>query len=708
MQTRFYSLLVMSVSILSILGCTKGSVDHPQKQAFEPIPVIEPKPVEPVIEPKPAIEPIPSQFKPGEVSSLCDSSIAKVSERLNVIESRQKEKQTVENTLMAFETAMADLADEATPLTFMGYVSTNEKISEEGSSCEQKLGQLTVDIFTRRSLYLALKGQTTKNPDQERLLKQTLQNFEQNGLKLDDDKLAQVKKMKSELSTKESDFSENLNADTSSVAFTADQLKGATADFLQRLNKTEDGKYIVTTKSTDYLEVMQHVSVPETRKAMLLAYLNRAAGKNTKLLEEAVQIRSKLGPLLGFANWADYRISTRMAKSSGKALGFLNGLKSKLAERNSKDQQELLDAKKKDDPTAVALNQWDNAYYSYKLQSERFNLNYEAIKEYFPADVVVAGIFDVYSKLLSVKYVEVTDAIVWAEGVKLYEIRNGSDSELIGYFYTDLIPRAGKYGHAAAFSLVMGRNLNAVTYSHPISAIVANFSPPNGDKPSLLSHDEVETFFHEFGHIMHQTLTKAPYASLSGSSVAQDFVEAPSQMLENWVWSPKILSQISGHYQNHANKLPENDLKNLINAKNFQQGALYTKQLLYALYDMTLHTSAEGNHVDVTKTYDSLYLSTMGQKPLEGAHFAASFGHLMGGYDAGYYGYLWSEVYAQDMFSIFPADDLTNAEVGGRYRKIILESGSMKDASELLVDFLGREPNAKAFYLKLGITEDLN
>jgi thimet oligopeptidase len=272
---------------------------------------------------------------------------------------------------------------------------------------------------------------------------------------------------------------------------------------------------------------------------------------------------------------------------------------------------------------------------------------------------------------------------------------------LIVYFYTDFIPREGKYNHAAAFPLISGRKFSDGTYSYPVSSIVANFTKPANGKPSLLTHDEVVTVFHEFGHIMHQTLTRAPYASLSGSSVAQDFVEAPSQMLENWVWNPKILGMLGGHYQDHSKKLPPELLKQMIKARDFNQGMFYTKQLLYGLFDMDLHT--QPGPVDATKIFDHLYLSIVGQQPLEGGHFAAGFGHLMGGYDAGYYGYLWSEVYAQDMFSKFPQSDLTDAGMGARYRAVILEHGNMQDAIVLLKDFLGREPNTKAFFKKLHI-----
>jgi thimet oligopeptidase len=695
LKKQTYSILSVLVLTFSLAACT-GSSDSTKPQADrKPTGADTPQVTDHVT------EAIPSHYAPGQVTELCDKAIAKAERSLAEISNRVDKDRSIENTLMAFENATADLNDETSPLTFMGYVSTDEAVSAEGSECEEKLGQYFVDIFTRRGVYDALASLHTNDARKSRLLSRVLLSFEQNGLKLDDETLARVKELKSALAAKETQFSTNLNTDKSSVEFTAEELAGAQQDFLDRLKKTADGKYIVTTKSTDYVDLMQNVSVAETRRKMMVAYLNRGGMQNTQVLQEAVALRAETGRLLGFANWADYRTANRMAKNSQQALEFLISLKDKLALRNQKDFEQLLKFKQEQDPSATVLNQWDITYMSNQLQKRDFSLDNEKIREYFPAETVVAGTFEVYSKLLGVKYVEIKDAKVWADGVKLYEIRDAKDDLRLAYFYTDLIPRAGKYGHAAAFPLISGRVLPTGKYSDPVAAMVANLAPPANGKPSLLSHDDVETFFHEFGHIMHQTLTRAPYASLSGSSVAQDFVEAPSQMLENWVWSPSILKVISGHYLNTQEKLPTDLLQKMLAARNFQQGAAYTKQLLYALFDMTIHT--QNGPVNVQETYDMLYRDVVGQEPIAGNHFPGTFGHMMGGYDAGYYGYLWSEVYAQDMFTQFPANDLTDADVGARYRSVILEQGSMKDALTLLREFLGRDPNPEAFFRKLGL-----
>ncbi len=644
---------------------------------------------------------IRSNYGTGEITKLCDAEIAKNKAILDQIAKIPKAERTFENTLLRFEISQADLSDSTTPLAFMGSVSTNKDMSKEASACKEKLGQFEVESITRRDLYNALLGQTGHSADEKRLHDKTIEGFEHNGLKLSDEKLAQVKALLGELTTRETKFSTNLNQDNSTVALTAEELEGVPADALSRFTKAADGKLVATTKDTDLLAVMENAKNAGARKKMMHAYQNRAYPANIKLLQETLGLRAKVAHLLGYKTWADYKIELRMAKNQKSVFTFLDGLRAKLAKRNASDMAQLLKFKKETLPEAQVLNAWDTVYYQNQMKKRDYSVDDEKIRAYFPADVVIGGLFSAYSQMLGVQYVEVPGAEVWAEGVKLYEIRDKSDGRLLAHFFTDLAPRPGKYGHAAAFPLIVGRRLADGSYSQPISCIVANLTPPSNSKPSLLTHSEVRTLFHEFGHIMHQTLTQAPYASLAGSSVARDFVEAPSQMLENWVWDSKTLSLLSGLYSDHSQKLPPDLLQKMIAARDFNQGLFYTRQLLYGLYDLTLHIG--NGEADATNTFNDLYRKIVGIEPIEGGHFAASFGHLMGGYDAGYYGYLWSEVYAQDMFSKFPADDLTGAKTGHRYRTAILERGNMRDPIVLLRDFLGREPNNKAFFKKLHI-----
>lgn len=643
---------------------------------------------------------IRSDYERGEITTLCKAAIDKAAVRLKAVGELTPATSNIDTALLTFETALADLNDEVNGLTFMGYVSTDEALRTEGSSCEESLGQFYVSLFTRRDLYTAISTNKARNANEQRLLSETLLAFEKNGLKLSDDKLAELKNLLGEISRKETKFSANLNNDTTTVEFTEAELKGVTPTFLAGLQKSVGGKYVVTTKSTDYSSVMENAEVADTRKRLMEAYFHRGGPENTKLLEETVALRAQVAKMLGFTTWVDYRTSDRMAKNLTNVREFVEGLKTKLATRNSQEFAQLLAMKKETNPSATTLDQWDIAYYANQLKKRDYSVDSEVIREYLPMHLVVAGMFKVYSTLLGVEYNEVPNANVWSPDVKLYEIVDAKTKRRIGHFYADFFPRPGKYGHAAAFTLVSGRKIKG-RFNHTVSAIVSNFSPATATKPSLLKHDEVETLFHEFGHIMHQTLTRAPYASLSGSSTARDFVEAPSQMLENWVWNADIVNMFSGHYKDETQKLPKALLDKMIAAKDFGQGRAYTRQLMLGIFDMTIHS--QPGTVDVTQTYEQVYRDVVGQEPIAGGRFPGTFGHMMGGYDAGYYGYLWSEVYAQDMFSLFEKRGLLNSRLGARYRRTILEKGGMQDAMDLLRQFLGREPNSDAFFRSLKI-----
>lgn len=651
--------------------------------------------------------PLTWKLGPNEIQKQCDQAIQSLEKKIDGIITLSPEQRSFENTILAFENSMADFSTESTHLIFYGYVSTDPATREASSECEGKITEYSVGITTRKDLYLAIKNARPSSPTthpqhplEQRLIEETLRQFEKNGLKLSDEKLAKMRELKQRLGRLETEFSKNLNEDKSSVSFSEEELTGVPQTILSGFKKTDDGKYMVTTKSTDYTQVSDYASNPETRKRLLLAYENRAAEKNSRLLKEAIVIRQQIAELMGYANWADYQISEKMAKTSPAVTSFLESLSAQLSLKNRADLSRLLAIKKGIDPTANEIHAWDIRYLTNQLKTKELKLDAQKVREYFPAEQVVQGMFQIYSRLLGVRFEEVPQAEVWAPEVKRYSVIDTQTQELIATFYTDFYPREGKYGHAAAFTLRPGRK-QAGGYAMPVSAIVSNFNPPSQGKPSLLSHGEVETLFHEFGHIMHQVLTRAPYASMSGTSVARDLVEAPSQMLENWVWNREILASISGHYQDPSKKLPEEMLNQLLAAKNLNVGYSYSRQLVFALFDMALHTTQSEAHPNTV--YSEIHQRLMGFAPVEGSNFPAGFGHLMGGYDAGYYGYLWSEVYAADMFSIFEKNGLLDEGTGMRYRRTLLEKGSTVDPFALLEEFLGRKPNSDAFFRQIGI-----
>jgi thimet oligopeptidase len=648
---------------------------------------------------------IRSDYTPAELKQLCDAEIKLFTNRLDQISKNKNQIVSFADSFGELENASTDFDEHLTPLTFMYSVSTNPELRKVSQDCDSQSSQASIEVFSRRDLYNVMKAaqknlkKHSLDESDARLITETMKGFKLSGLELPDDKLEKFKNLKKDMADLSTQFEGNLNNNVDTAEMTEAEMAGVPATVKSRFTKLPNGNYQVPAKATFYIAFMENASDPEARKKMLQVYDNREAKKNTEILQKTVHLRREAAKLIGFKDWADYKTYDKMAKNGKTAWDFLQSLKGKLRKSNQKDYDQLFAFKKELDPKATKIYPWDSAYLSNQLKKKKYSVDDEVMREYFPSDYVVPKMFDIYSKLLSVKFVPVENASTWHPSVKLYEIHDEKTSELLAYFFTDLYPRDGKYGHAAAFTLRSGRELYG-KYQLPIAAIVANLTPPTADKPSLLTHEDVETLFHEFGHIMHGTLTRVKYASLSGTSVARDFVEAPSQMLENWPWQPEILKSITSHYASHQ-PMPDDLVEKLISSRKFNQAWMFTRQLLFGIYDLTLHQSPKD--IDVTETYKKLYVELTGMQPMPDTHFPASFGHLMGGYDAGYYGYLWSNVFAFDMFTHFENGHLLSPEVGYRYRKEILEKGNLRDADKLLEAFLGRKPNSKAFFRYLGI-----
>ena len=622
-----YSLVpvvALLVIIILVAGCLQNSA-----------PTIPPVNVTPN-----SVGPIQAHYAPGEITRINTTAIEQVNASLNRIAAIPPGQRTFENTLLAFDGVTTDYMDTVQPLILMGYVYPDPGISAEGMATEQATSIFLTDMYTRRDLYNAMKGQVPRNTDESRLYNVTIRNFEHNGLNLPEDRLARVRALKTDLSGLESQFTANLNNDNTTLEFTAEELNGVPASSLATFNMTNRSTYILTLKYPDYLAVMTYAENNETRKKMYATDLNRQAETNIALLEEASVLREQIAREMGYKTWADYQLDGRMAENTSAVMAFLSAMKGPLVEKNRDELGGLLAIRKSLDPKAIAVDPWDIVYLQEKQRKEKYTYDVDEVREYFPLDGVLQGLFSTYGTLFGIRFDKVNGAPVWSSEVWLYRVSNQSDNSTIGYLYLDPYPRDGKYGHFAESTLQKGRMKNG-TYTVPVVSIMGNFHAPNGDTPSLLTPDEMQTMFHETGHAMHDLLTRAPYGTLSGTSVEQDFVETPSQTLEEWVWDPKVLESLSGHYTNTSRKIPVELLTRVIAARDVGIGSYYSGQLAYALEDMRFH-SADGP-VNTTEVWFRTYEEIKGMKPLAGTHQPASFGHLMGGYDAGYYGYLWSK-----------------------------------------------------------------
>lgn len=615
-----------------------------------------------------------------------------------------QEERTFENTIMGYERAFDNYGNALGMSGFLSYVSTDKQFRDAANDLQMQISQYMVDVATRRDVYKAIREYTDTNPRldpvQAKLVKEMLIGFKNSGMDLNDADLEKFKALNKEKAEYIIKFDKNIQEYKDPLAVTQEQLQGLGEDYIQKLSKTDDGKYLVTLDYPDYVPFMQNADDEQARKELEFKFNRRGGQENVELLEKTLTLRREIARLLGYKNHAELRLEDRMAKNPKTVMAFLKDLQKKLKPLGKKEDKEMIAYKNsKTGKNSRTLYSWESGYWSNKFRKENLELDSEKIKEYFPSQVVIDGMLDLFGGVFGITF-EPVDIPVWHPDVKAFKIKDKASGELVAYFYMDLYPREGKYKHAACFGLVEGEEKQDGTYQIPFVAIVANLNKPSGDTPSLLKHSEVETLFHEFGHVLHNALTKAKYSAFSGTSVSWDFVEAPSQMLERWAWDPQVLKKISKHYKT-GEALPDDLIKRMIAAKNFGAGGMYLRQDFFAQYDMTLHTA--DTTPDTTKLYFELTKKIRGLPLTKGTIPQASFGHIMGGYDAGYYGYLWSEVIAEDFFGEFKKNGIFNPETGLKFRREILEKGGTLDEEKMVENFLGRPADNKPFLKSIGL-----
>ncbi len=614
------------------------------------------------------------------------------------------EQRTFENTILGYEDAFDKYGDALGMSGFLSYVSTDKKFRDTMTDLQMKISQYMIDVATRRDVYKAIREYTDTNPQlgpvEAKLVKEMLIGFKHSGMDLNDQDLEKFKALNKQKAEYIIQFEKNIQEYKDPLAVTQEQLKGLGEDYISKLEKTDDGKYLVTLDYPDYVPFMLNADDEQARKELEYKYNRRGGAQNVELLEKTITLRREIAHLLGYKTHADLKLEDRMAKNPQTVMKFLKDLQKKLKPMGKKEDKFLIAYKnEKTGKKSRTIYPWESGYWANKYRKENLQLDSEKIKEYFPSQVVIDGMLDLFGGVFGITF-EPARIPTWHEDVKAFLIKDKASGAPVAYFYMDLYPREGKYKHAACFDLVEGAEKKDGTYQMPFVAIVANLNKPSAQNPSLLKHGEVETLFHEFGHVLHNALTKSKYKAFSGTSVSWDFVEAPSQLLERWAWDPAVLKKISKHYKT-GEPLPDELIARMIKAKNFGNGGTYLRQNFFAQYDMTLHTADKTP--DSTKLYFDLTKKIRALPLTKNTLPQASFGHIMGGYDAGYYGYLWSEVIAEDFFSEFEEYGIFNPEIGLKFRREILEKGGTEDETKLVENFLGRNVNNAPFLKAIGL-----
>ncbi len=645
---------------------------------------------------------------PAEIEAAQAAAVVEANAVIDKVLAVAGGSRTFANTMLALEDA-GDIVDKAQGrFGFMSYVAEDAGVRAAADALREALEKFDIELSFREDIYKAVRDYAATaeaaalTGEDKRLLEFTLRDYRRDGFDLTPEARARVKELKNRLVELGLEFQRNIDSYDDAIFISREELIGLPDAFVSGLKTEDKDGQTLYRVSLDYPELypfLDNSEIEELRKELLVKSFRKGGEANTRILEEAITVRDELARLLGYESWAAYVVEVRMAKTPQAVRSFLTDLGLKIAEKRERDMAGLLQAKRQHTSKADAdLNIWDWRFYHNFLLKSKYAVNDFEVARYFPLDAVLDGLFDVYQSILGVAIEAVEPANAWHPDVRLYRLQDAVDGRELAHFYMDLFPRPNKYGHAAAFTLVSGRLLPDGSYQRPVSAIVANFTKPTADQPSLLRHPEVETLFHEFGHILHQTLTTAGRLRFSGTRTERDFVEAPSQMLQHWVWTPEVLAGFSRHVET-GEPLSKDLLDRMIEAKNLDSAVFCARQLYFGELDFAYH--APGAKKDTTAIAAGLHQITGFPMP-EGTFFQASFGHLFG-YDAGYYGYKWSEVFADDMFTRFEALNPMDAGVGLEYRRKVLERGGSVDGDVLVREFLGREPNSDAFLRNMGL-----
>lgn len=647
--------------------------------------------------PAAAVLPIDWSLSPARIASSCATSIAALRRSADRVV-RSKPPRTFASVVVPLENASADFNDDLAAQGFLYNVSTDPAVRKASLKCSTDAGNVLSEIAARPDLYRALADAqasgTAKGAVQAKLTTLWLTALKRSGAGLPDAQRREFVALQQKLTTEQNKFQANLGDDTTTIAITAAQAQPLPPDFVAAsLKKTADGGYTVPVNESTIGPFLQNETDAAARKAFYVAYNNRGGDANVKLLEDAIATRDRLGHLMGYPTWAAYVLADKMAGTPARVEGFLSQIDAAILPKARQERDE--DAALKGSP----LEQWDQTYYENQLRKTKYAVDQNEIKQYFPVQKVVDSVLGIYQELLGVKFTRV-NVPVWQSQVQAYNVADAASNKPLGRFYLDLYPRPGKYDHFANFPVIPRRVLPDGTVRLAESAIVGNWPQPAPGKSALLTHGDVETFFHEFGHNMAAVLANEPYETLT-NGFRQDFVEAPSQMLENWAWDPGILKRVSANVTT-GQPLPDELVTKMIAARYVHYALLTTQQILYGTVDMKYHTSKPP--VDTTAMWKATVAATTPNGFVDGTHPQSEFGHLMGGYDAGYYGYLWSKVYAQDMFSRFKAQGLTSPVAGMAYRNDILAPARLEEPDQEVRTFLGRPMNPNAFYQELGIT----
>ena len=623
-----------------------------------------------------------------ELRRASEEALAAARKRVIAIEGLPLDAVSPESILDAWDRAAAEIEDVFGPVSLLNSVHPDKDVRDAADVALVQESAFLTEVFQSEAFYERVRRLKPSSAAQEQLQKDLLEAFEDSGVALPAGKRDRFREISERLAELSQEFARNVRENTTRMRFTPSECEGLPPSWLERVEKDADGNYVVGFDYPDYVPFMTHSRDEAARRRYYVAYNNRGTGRNLEVLDESVALRKEIAELYGVPSYAHFVTKRRMVENPETVLRFLGEVRSVVTEAEVNDLREL--ATVRAELTGVPVEQatierWDLLFYRERLREKRYAVDQEALRKHFPTAGTVSWMLDISARLYDLRF-ERADVPLWHPDVIYLDVLDASTGTFIGGIYLDLYPREGKYKHAAAWPV---RGVSTRWSRAPISTLVTNL-----DRAGL-THDEVETLLHEFGHVLHGVLSSTEYLEHSGTSVERDFVEAPSQMYEEWAARIESLRLIREH-DPEALPIDAALVDRITAAAKFGSGIDYGRQLLYASFDMALSSERPGRSLDVWKEMEGA--TPMGH--VEGTAFPGTFEHIVGGYAAGYYGYMWAKVIALDLVSAF-GSDLMNSEVGRRFRNMILSRGSEVPARDLVETFLGRPVSSDAFFARI-------
>jgi thimet oligopeptidase len=652
----------------------------------------------------PAFDPVPIGMTAAGVTRVCDDHIKAAETLLNEIKSLKgapADKLTFDATFGRFDRLVLELNNAGEFPYLMGVAHPDAAVRDAAKKCEPKSEKFTTAMWLDADLAGVLKAYAAKGEkldgERARLVHDVLRDFRRNGLDLPPEKQARLREINEAITTNGQNFISNIGASKETLEVDPKALDGLPPEYVAKHPPNDKGKVVLTTDYPDFFPFVTYARDRKTALNLFVLFQNRGGKKNVEILELILKLRSEKAKLLGYQHWADYATEPRMAKNAKTVRTFLDKVRDALKDVAKVEYTELMkEHVRLGGRQGDKLPPSDRYYLEDRVRAAKFKFNSQELSNYFEIGAVKAGLMSITAKMYGIEYREVP-ANAWHPDVTAYEVWSGK--EMIAKFYLDLYSRPDKYKHAAMFGVRTAARLPDGTYQKPIAALECNFPKP-GAQAALMSHEDVVTFFHEFGHVLHHVLTKGELASFSGTATARDFVEAPSQMFEEWAWSREVLDLFAKHHKT-GEKIPDDLFEAMQRSRTFGRALATQRQLFLATLDLEYHSRQVP--FNTTRVLEEVQNATDQFQFVKGTHFQSSFSHLIG-YDAGYYGYQWALALSRDILTRFKKEGLLNPTTAAAWRNEVLSKGGGTDEASLITRFLGREPSHDAYiaYLKGG------